>query len=258
MKPSGLAVMPPPTPLAMRPSPAPRANFASATGITVLSPSTTGEPNTAAALACPPIASASSASRADMSFCAASASSSVSGAIRSAPWPVQQTKPGSAPLDPFRRRRRVIRTGATLLASRSRREETGSNGDSYRGNQMGGEGEQRGFPERPLQPRAYDQLRRRRGGSCVSFAACRRKMGGFRRRRSGGNVRGRAVELPHAVFSARGAGRRLRGQGLWRSRGRRDRRDRAPANRGDEGHATAEDRVGGRRSEQRGARSPAP
>src|SRR6202034_1836371 len=94
---------------------------------------------------------------------------------------------------------------------------------------MGGEGEPRGVPQGPLQPRAYCELRRRDGGSRVSLAACGRQMGGRSRRRYGGNAGRVALELPYAVVPASGPPCRLRVPTLRRSGRRDDRRNRAGA-----------------------------
>src|ERR1700684_3387587 len=122
---------------------------------------------------------------------------------------------------------------------------------------MGGEGEPRGVPQGPLQPRAYCELRRRDGGSAVALAAVGRQRGGGGRRRSGGNAGCVAFELPYAVVPASGPPRRLRRPNLRRSGRRRDRRNRAGATGDDQGEASPENRVGGRRAFEGGARSPA-
>src|ERR1700689_4560928 len=122
---------------------------------------------------------------------------------------------------------------------------------------MGGEGELRGVPQGPLQPRAYCELRRRDGGSRVSLAACGRQMGGRSRRGSGGNAGRVALELPYAVVPASGSPCRLLGPNLRRSCRRGDRGNRAGTSGGDQGEASPEDRVGGRRAFKGGDRSPA-
>src|ERR1700733_1890944 len=118
---------------------------------------------------------------------------------------------------------------------------------------MGGVGKRWGFPQGPLQPGAYSKLRRRDGGSCVSLAPCRGKMGGGGRCRSGGNAGRVALELPHAFVSASGADGRLHGRVLRRPRRKRDRGNRAGTTRGDQGKAPAKDRVGRRGSREGGA-----
>src|SRR3984957_10879657 len=258
MKPSGLAVMPPPTPLAIRPSPPPRPKRALATGMTVLSPSTMGEPNTAVAFACLPIASASSASCGGMSFCKASASMSVNRPMGPSPHMLTETNSAAAFLIPFHLQFCLCQTEAGLLRSGSNSEAMRKHGDPRCRDQMGGEGKRRGIPQGPLQPGAYGKLRRRNGDSCVSLASCRGKMGGRGRRRSGGNAGRVAFELPHPFVPASGADGRLPGRVLRSPRRRRDRGNRAGTTGGDQGKAPAKDRLGRRGSREGGSRSPAP
>src|SRR6202522_1986794 len=82
-------------------------------------------------------------------------------------------------------------------------------------------------------------------------------MGGRGRRRSGGDAGRVALELPYAVIPASGADGRLRGASLRRLRRRNDRRNRAGPTGDDQGEASPQNRVGGRRAFEGGARSPA-
>src|SRR3984885_3112341 len=218
MKPRGLAVMPPPTPLAIRPSPPPRAKRALATGMTVRSPSTIGEPNTAVAFAFLPIASASSASCGDISFCKASASASVSRPIGPSPQLLTGTNSAPAFLIHFNRASDALETRGAMLRWGTKRKAMRKHGDPRCGDQMGGEGERRRVPQGPLQPRAYNKLRRRDGGRGVSLAACGRQMGRRGRGRPGGNAGGVALELPHAFVPASGSDGRLHRHDLRRPR----------------------------------------